>query len=152
MRLWDQIKFPWQVSGLPVFLLKIWAQSFVPDSPDTNRNMKGSKQNWSKGQLRWSRNFQWKCYLHGAILAYRSCTVMLSGKPWRLNSFPIVNCQQILSVTRGIQCDTLSTITAVFVGSVLFPPNPQLYSLSFQGPVSIKGWGDLLHWPSTIPL
>jgi len=29
-------KFPWQVSELAIFLLKICAQSLMPDSPDTN--------------------------------------------------------------------------------------------------------------------
>ena len=61
---------------------------------------------------------------------------------------PTSDCQlpRNLSVTRGIQSDIFSSMTAVLVGSLLFPPNLQLYPLSFpERPVSIKGQEDLLH-------
>lgn len=68
---------------------------------------------------------------------------------------PTSDCQlpTNLAVTREIQSDTFSSMTAVFEGSMFFPSNPQLYPLSFPDrPVSIKGREDLLHWPSAIHL
>lgn len=72
-------------------------------------------------------------------------TELYSNVKWQtMMAKPTSDCQlpTNLSVTTGIQSDTFSSMTTVFVGSVCIPPNPQVYPLSFPDrQISIRGQG-----------